>query len=48
MDKGMKATGELNLQTLDQHWNSTYMKAVRLKLLAGEEIPNVLCVITNF
>jgi hypothetical protein len=45
MDKGMKATGELNLQTLDQHWNSTYMKAVRLKLLAGEEIPQ--CAVCN-
>ena len=30
---------ELELKKLDDHWNSTYMKDIRLKLLAGEEIP---------
>jgi len=35
----------LNLTTLDQHWNSEYMKSVRLKLLAGEEIPQ--CAVCN-
>tara|TARA_A100001015_G_scaffold237549_1_gene270180 strand:- start:709 stop:2052 length:1344 start_codon:yes stop_codon:yes gene_type:complete len=44
-DESKKATGELNLQTLDQHWNSEYMKAVRLKLLAGAEIPQ--CAVCN-
>jgi len=33
------STGKLNLQSLDDHWNSEYMRSVRLKLLAGEEIP---------
>jgi len=32
-------TGELNLTSLEEHWNSEYMKTVRLKLMAGEEIP---------
>ena len=36
---------KLNLRTLEQHWNSEYMKAVRLKLLAGEEIPQ--CSVCN-
>ncbi len=36
---------KLNLTTLDQHWNSEYMKSVRLKLLAGEEIPQ--CAVCN-
>ena len=30
---------ELELKKLNDHWNSTYMKDIRLKLLAGEEIP---------
>ena len=29
-------TDKLHLTTLDQHWNSDYMKSVRLKLLAGD------------
>ena len=36
---------EIHLTTLDQHWNSDYMKSVRLKLLAGEEIPQ--CAVCN-
>ena len=36
---------KLNLTTLEQHWNSDYMKSVRLKLLAGEEIPQ--CAVCN-
>ena len=39
------STGEINLQTLEQHWNSEYMKAVRVKLMAGEEIPQ--CQVCN-
>jgi len=35
----------INLTTLDEHWNSEYMKSVRLKLLAGEEIPQ--CAVCN-
>jgi len=38
----LKKNGEnrkINLQTLDEHWNSEYMKSIRLKLLAGKEIP---------
>lgn len=35
----------INLSTLDQHWNSEYMKAVRQKLMAGEEIPQ--CAVCN-
>ena len=38
-------TEKLHLTTLEQHWNSDYMKAVRLKLLAGEEIPQ--CAVCN-
>lgn len=30
---------ELNLIKMEDHWNSDYMKSVRLKLMAGEEIP---------
>ena len=33
------SSGEINLKSLDEHWNSEYMKSVRLKLMAGEEIP---------
>ena len=36
--QGPKNNG-IRLQTLDQHWNSEYMKNVRLNLLAGNEIP---------
>ena len=36
---------KLNLSTLEEHWNSDYMKSVRLKLLAGEEIPQ--CAVCN-
>tara|TARA_Y100000114_G_C11758002_1_gene327975 strand:+ start:1307 stop:2647 length:1341 start_codon:yes stop_codon:yes gene_type:complete len=36
---------KINLTTLDQHWNSEYMRSVRLKLLAGEEIPQ--CAVCN-
>ena len=32
------STSELNLSPLDKHCNSEYMKSVRLKLMAGEEI----------
>jgi len=35
----------INLTTLDEHWNSEYMRSVRLKLLAGEEIPQ--CAVCN-
>ena len=38
-------TDKINLTTLDEHWNSNYMKSVRLKLLAGEEIPQ--CAVCN-
>ena len=34
-----KENNELNLPTLDQHWNSEYMKGVRKDLIAGKEIP---------
>ena len=30
---------ELKLLSLKEHWNSDYMKDVRVKLMAGEEIP---------
>ena len=36
--QGPKSNG-IELKTLDQHWNSDYMKKVRLNLLAGNEIP---------
>ena len=36
---------KINLTTLEQHWNSDYMKSVRLKLMAGEEIPQ--CAVCN-
>lgn len=36
--KGPQNDG-IKLKTLDQHWNSDYMKDVRLNLLAGKEIP---------
>jgi hypothetical protein len=36
---------KIHLTTLDEHWNSDYMKSVRLKLLAGEEIPQ--CAVCN-
>ena len=36
---------KINLTTLDEHWNSEYMKSVRLKLLSGEEIPQ--CAVCN-
>jgi len=33
-----KNSNDITLLTLEQHWNSDYMKDVRLKLMAGEEI----------
>jgi organic radical activating enzyme len=36
---------KINLTTLDKHWNSDYMKSVRVKLMAGEEIPQ--CAVCN-
>ena len=30
---------KLNLPTLEEHWNSNYMKGVRKDLMAGKEIP---------
>ena len=36
---------KINLVSLKDHWNSDYMKSVRLKLLAGEEIPQ--CAVCN-
>ena len=30
---------KLNLPTLEDHWNSNYMKGVRKDLMAGKEIP---------
>jgi len=38
-------TDTLHLTTLKEHWNSDYMKSVRLKLMAGEEIPQ--CAVCN-
>ena len=38
-------TDKLHLTTLKEHWNSDYMKSVRLKLMAGEEIPQ--CAVCN-
>ena len=38
-------TDKLHLTTLEQHWNSDYMKAVRVKLMSGEEIPQ--CAVCN-
>jgi hypothetical protein len=35
----------INLSSLEEHWNSEYMKTVRLKLMAGEEIPQ--CAVCN-
>lgn len=40
------STGDVNLLTLDQHWNGDYMKSVRKKLMAGEEIPQ--CSVCNY
>jgi len=40
-----RKTDKLHLTTLKEHWNSDYMKTVRLKLLAGEEIPQ--CAVCN-
>ena len=38
-------TSQIKFDTLDEHWNSEYMRAIRVKLLAGEEIPQ--CVTCN-
>ena len=35
----------INLFSLEEHWNSEYMRTVRLKLMAGEEIPQ--CAVCN-
>ena len=34
--------------SLEEHWNSKYMRDISPKLLAGEEIPNVLYVTTAY
>jgi len=36
---GPDARKKLKLLPLNEHWNSEYMKGIRLKLMAGEEIP---------
>tara|TARA_B100001057_G_scaffold281295_1_gene281657 strand:- start:2988 stop:4367 length:1380 start_codon:yes stop_codon:yes gene_type:complete len=36
---------DMKFHTLDEHWNSPYMKDVRRKLMAGEEIPQ--CQVCN-
>ena len=36
---------ELQMLSLDEHWNSEYMKSIRVKLMAGEEIPQ--CAVCN-
>ena len=36
---GPKQDDSIDLQTLEQHWNSDYMKNVRKNLMAGNEIP---------
>ena len=45
LPKNNLPTSKINLQTLEQHWNSDYMKEVRVKLMAGEEIPQ--CQVCN-
>ena len=40
------STGDVHLLKLDQHWNGDYMKSVRKKLMAGEEIPQ--CSVCNY
>ena len=35
----------MNLFSLEEHWNSEYMRTVRLQLMAGEEIPQ--CAVCN-
>lgn len=37
---------DLKMRTLEQHWNSDYMKDVRKRLMAGEEIPQ--CEVCNY
>lgn len=32
-------TGDLNLQSLNEHWNSDHMKDVRVRMMAGETMP---------
>ena len=36
---------DMKFHTLEEHWNSPYMKGVRRKLMAGEEIPQ--CQVCN-
>ena len=38
-------TGEYSPQTLEQHWNSEHMRSVRLRMLAGETLPE--CEVCN-
>ena len=40
-----KTSQPFSPETLEQHWNSDYMKAIRVKLMAGEEIPQ--CQVCN-
>ena len=44
--KNPDVSDKIDLITLDEHWNSEYMKSVRLKLKAGEEIPQ--CAVCNY
>ena len=37
---------KVNLTTLNEHWNSEYMRSVRVKLMAGKEIPQ--CAVCNY
>ena len=36
---GPDSKNDLKLLPLEEHWNSDYMKNIRIKLMAGEEIP---------
>ena len=39
IDVGSINNSKFNPETLDQHWNSEYMKDIRKRILAGEKIP---------
>ena len=42
---GPKGDNNLGLHSLEQHWNSDYMKGIRKDLMAGKEIPQ--CAVCN-
>ena len=46
IDSSGPGTKKIKLTSLENHWNSDYMKGIRKELMAGKEIPQ--CEVCNY